>query len=92
MLSTFRGWDFEKFSGSFLAGVPSIIKPASQTAYLTESMVKSIIQSNILPEGSLQLICGGVGDLLDHMTGQDVSLSQAPLKLTEIKSPGHFKE
>ncbi|MBG08733.1 MAG: phenylacetic acid degradation bifunctional protein PaaZ [Halobacteriovoraceae bacterium] len=69
----FPCWGFlEKFSASFLAGVPSIVKPASQTAYLTESMVKSIIQSNILPEGSLQLICGGVGDLLDHMTGQDV--------------------
>ena len=62
----------EKFAPSFIAGVPSIVKPASQTAYLTELMVKHIIESGILPSGSLQLICGSTGDLLDHMTYEDV--------------------
>ncbi|HXK57673.1 MAG TPA: aldehyde dehydrogenase family protein, partial [Gammaproteobacteria bacterium] len=57
----------EKLAPTFIAGVPSIVKPASQTAYLTELMVRRIIESGILPEGSLQLICGGVGDLLDRM-------------------------
>ncbi|MCP5415556.1 MAG: phenylacetic acid degradation bifunctional protein PaaZ [Chromatiaceae bacterium] len=61
----------EKLAPTFIAGVPSIVKPASQTAYLTELMVRHIIASGILPEGSLQLICGGVGDLLDYMTCQD---------------------
>lgn len=61
----------EKLAPTFIAGVPSIIKPASQTAYLTELMVRRIVESGILPEGSLQLICGSVGDLLDHMTCQD---------------------
>jgi len=61
----------EKLAPTFIAGVPSIVKPASQTAYLTELMVRRIIESGILPEGSLQLICGSVGDLLDHMTCQD---------------------
>jgi len=61
----------EKLAPTFIAGVPSIVKPASQTAYLTELMVRHIIESGILPEGSLQLVCGGVGDLLDHMTCQD---------------------
>ncbi len=61
----------EKLAPTFLAGVPSIVKPASQTAYLTELMVRHIIESGILPEGSLQLICGGVGDLLDHLGSQD---------------------
>jgi len=61
----------EKLAPSFIAGVPCIIKPASQTAYLTELMVRHMIESGILPEGSLQLICGSVGDLLDHVTCQD---------------------
>jgi oxepin-CoA hydrolase/3-oxo-5,6-dehydrosuberyl-CoA semialdehyde dehydrogenase len=62
----------EKFAPSFIAGVPSIVKPGSQTAFLTELMVKHIIESGILPAGSLQLICGSTGDLLDHMTYEDV--------------------
>ncbi len=61
----------EKLAPSFIAGVPCIIKPASQTAYLTELMVRHMIESGILPEGTLQLICGSVGDLLDHVTCQD---------------------
>ena len=61
----------EKLAPSFIAGVPCIIKPASQTAYLTELMVRHMIESGILPEGSLQLISGSVGDLLDHVTCQD---------------------
>ena len=61
----------EKLAPTFIAGVPSIVKPASQTAYLTELMVRCIVESGILPEGSLQLICGSVGDLLDHMSCQD---------------------
>ena len=62
----------EKFAPAFIAGVPSIVKPGSQTAFLTELMVRHIIESGILPQGSLQLICGSVGDLLDHMTYEDV--------------------
>ena len=53
---------------AFLAGVPSLIKPASQTAYLTERLVELMIESGLLPEGSLQLLCGDAGDLLDHVT------------------------
>lgn len=62
----------EKLAPNLLAGMPAIVKPASQTAYLTELMVRRIIDTGLLPAGSLQLICGGVGDLLDHVTGQDV--------------------
>ncbi len=61
----------EKFAPSFLAGLPSIVKPAPQTAFLTEAAVRAIIDSGLLPDGSLQLICGGPGDLLDHLDGQD---------------------
>ena len=62
----------EKLAPTLLAGVPAVIKPASQTAYLTELMVRRMIDSGILPDGALQLISGSVGDLLDHVTGQDV--------------------
>ena len=61
----------EKLAPTLLAGVPAIVKPASSTAYLTELMVRRIIESGILPDGALQLICGSVGDLFDHLTCQD---------------------
>jgi oxepin-CoA hydrolase/3-oxo-5,6-dehydrosuberyl-CoA semialdehyde dehydrogenase len=62
----------EKFAPAFLAGVPSLVKPASSTAYLTARLVELIIESGILPEGSLQFVAGSVGDLLDHVTAQDL--------------------
>jgi oxepin-CoA hydrolase/3-oxo-5,6-dehydrosuberyl-CoA semialdehyde dehydrogenase len=62
----------EKLAPAFLAGVPSLIKPASQTAYLTHRLVELIVSSGLLPEGSVQLLCGGAGDLLDHLTEQDL--------------------
>jgi oxepin-CoA hydrolase / 3-oxo-5,6-dehydrosuberyl-CoA semialdehyde dehydrogenase len=62
----------EKLAPAFLAGVPSLIKPASQTAYLTERLVELIVGSGLLPAGSVQLICGSPGDLLDHLTEQDL--------------------
>ncbi|MDH3265894.1 MAG: phenylacetic acid degradation bifunctional protein PaaZ [Gammaproteobacteria bacterium] len=61
----------EKLAPTLLAGVPAIVKPASSTAYLTELVVRRMIESGILPAGSVQLICGGVGDLFDHLTCQD---------------------
>ncbi|MFC0113783.1 phenylacetic acid degradation bifunctional protein PaaZ [Kibdelosporangium aridum] len=62
----------EKFAPAFIAGVPSLVKPASQTAYLTVKLIELIIESGILPEGSLQLVAGSAGDLLDHLTEQDL--------------------
>src|SRR3954451_1126676 len=62
----------EKFAPAFLAGVPVIAKPATATAYVTEALVRLMQESGVLPAGSLQLICGGTGDLLDHLGGQDV--------------------
>src|SRR4029078_350578 len=62
----------EKLAPTLLAGVPAIVKPASATAYLAEAAFKIMIEANILPAGAIQLIVGGVGDLFDHMTGQDV--------------------
>ncbi|MFZ0549673.1 MAG: phenylacetic acid degradation bifunctional protein PaaZ [Steroidobacteraceae bacterium] len=62
----------EKLAPAFLAGVPAIVKPATATAYLTALAVRHIIESGILPEGALQLICGSVGNLFDHLTCQDI--------------------
>ena len=61
----------EKLAPTLAAGVPAIVKPASSTAYLTELVVRRIVESGILPPGSLQLICGGVGDLFEHLNCQD---------------------
>ncbi len=62
----------EKLAPTLLAGVPAIVKPASDTAYLTELMFQAMIESGVLPEGAVQLICGSTGNLLDELTCQDV--------------------
>ncbi|SDW27034.1 oxepin-CoA hydrolase / 3-oxo-5,6-dehydrosuberyl-CoA semialdehyde dehydrogenase [Variovorax sp. YR634] len=62
----------EKFAPSFLAGMPCIGKPATATSYLTEALMRLIVQSGILPAGSLQLVIGSTGDLLDRLEGPDV--------------------
>ena len=62
----------EKLAPALLAGVPAIVKPATQTCYLTERVFRRIIEAAILPAGAVQLICGGVGELFEHLTCQDV--------------------
>lgn len=62
----------EKFAPAFLAGVPSIVKPASQTAYLTELVFRRMIATGVLPKGSVQLLCGSAAGVLDHLGGQDL--------------------
>lgn len=62
----------EKIAVNLLAGVPAVVKPASVTCFLTEAVVREIDASGILPDGALQLICGSAGDMLDHVTSQDV--------------------
>lgn len=61
----------EKFAPAFLAGVPTIVKPATPTALLTEAAVRVMVDSGLLPEGSLQLVCGGARDLLDLLGVRD---------------------
>jgi oxepin-CoA hydrolase / 3-oxo-5,6-dehydrosuberyl-CoA semialdehyde dehydrogenase len=62
----------EKLGPTLLAGVPAIVKPGSSTGYLTEAAVRIMIEADVLPKGALQLIMGSVGDLMDHLTLQDV--------------------
>jgi oxepin-CoA hydrolase/3-oxo-5,6-dehydrosuberyl-CoA semialdehyde dehydrogenase len=62
----------EKLAPTLLAGMPAIVKPATATAYLTELVFRRMIESRILPEGALQLVCGSLGDLFDHLNCQDM--------------------
>ncbi len=62
----------EKLAPALIAGVPSLIKPASQTGYLTARVVELIIEAGLLPDGALQLVSGSAGDLLDHLAEQDL--------------------
>ena len=62
----------EKIAVNLMAGVPAIVKPATLTCYLTEFMVREVIATNILPEGSLQLICGSANGILDYVCSEDI--------------------
>ena len=62
----------EKIAVNLMAGVPAIVKPSEFTCYLTELMVKEIVASNILPEGSLQLVCGLGRGIIDHVDHNDM--------------------
>src|SRR6476661_7823305 len=62
----------EKFAPAFIAGVPSLVKPATQTAYLTARLVELIVDSGLLPAGASQLVCGSIGGLFDHLGEQDL--------------------
>jgi oxepin-CoA hydrolase/3-oxo-5,6-dehydrosuberyl-CoA semialdehyde dehydrogenase len=69
----FPVWGFlEKLAPAFIAGVPTVVKPASQTAYLTEAVFRKIIESGLLPAGSVQLLAGSAAGLLDGLAGQDL--------------------
>ncbi len=62
----------EKLAPTLLGGMPAIVKPATATSYVTELCVKLMLDSGLLPEGALQLVAGGTGDMLDRLTCQDV--------------------
>ena len=62
----------EKIAVNLMAGVPAVVKPSEHTSYLTEYMVQEIINTKILPEGSLQLVAGLGRGILEYVTNQDV--------------------
>jgi oxepin-CoA hydrolase/3-oxo-5,6-dehydrosuberyl-CoA semialdehyde dehydrogenase len=69
----FPAWGMaEKAAVSLLAGMPVISKPATSTALVAWKLTKILVDTKALPEGAFQFIAGSTGDLLDHMTGQDV--------------------
>jgi oxepin-CoA hydrolase / 3-oxo-5,6-dehydrosuberyl-CoA semialdehyde dehydrogenase len=74
----------EKLAPTWLAGVPAIVKPAQQTGYVAEACVRILFDTGLVPEGALQLISGKAGDLLDHLTGQDVIAFTGSARTAEL--------
>ena len=71
----FPAWGlWEKAAPALIAGVPVFVKPATATAWLTQQMVKDVVERNILPAGAISILCGSAGDLLDHLREDDVVL------------------
>ena len=69
----FPSWGlWEKAAPALLSGVPVIVKPASSTAWLTQRMVKDVVDSGVLPEGALSVICGSSAGLMDQLEPFDV--------------------
>lgn len=69
----FPAWGMaEKAACAILAGMPVLTKPATSTALLAERMQQILVEDKVLPEGVLQMLVGSAGDLLDHVSGQDV--------------------
>jgi oxepin-CoA hydrolase/3-oxo-5,6-dehydrosuberyl-CoA semialdehyde dehydrogenase len=62
----------EKLAPALLAGVPTVVKPASPTAFLSAKLMELVVASGLLPEGAVQFVAGGLGDLFDHLTEQDM--------------------
>lgn len=78
----------EKLAPTLLAGVPAIIKPATATSYITEACVRLIVNSGLLPSGAIQMVAGGIGSMLDHVTCQDV-VTFTGSAATALKLRGH---
>ena len=69
----FPAWGLaEKAAAALLAGMPVVTKPATATSLVSFVMMQRLVDTGALPEGALTLICGGVGDLLEHVREQDV--------------------
>lgn len=83
----------EKLAPTLLAGVPAIVKPATATSYVTELCVKIMLDSGILPAGALQLVSGGLGDMLGKLTNQDVvSFTGSADTALKLRSAPHILE
>lgn len=77
----------EKLAPTLIAGLPAIVKPATATAYLCEAALRLMVESGHLPAGAVQLIVGSTGDLLDHLSGQDVvSFTGSAATASKLKS------
>jgi oxepin-CoA hydrolase/3-oxo-5,6-dehydrosuberyl-CoA semialdehyde dehydrogenase len=69
----FPAWGYlEKAAVALLAGMPVVSKPATSTAVVAARITEILVEANVLPEGALSFVAGPTGDLLDHMTAQDV--------------------
>jgi oxepin-CoA hydrolase / 3-oxo-5,6-dehydrosuberyl-CoA semialdehyde dehydrogenase len=83
----------EKIAVNLMAGVPAVVKPSEYTSYLTEVVVKDIVASGILPEGSLQLVSGLGRGIVDHVDMEDVvTFTGSAATGQKLKAMAHFSE
>lgn len=83
----------EKIAVNLMAGVPAVVKPSEITSFLTEEVVRAIIKSNILPEGSLQLVTGLGRGILDHVqTGDTVTFTGSASTGKKLQMLPHITE
>ena len=83
----------EKLAPTLLAGVPAIVKPATATSYVTEHCVRLMLDSGLLPDGAIQLVSGGLGDMLDHLDLQDaVAFTGSADTAIKLRSNPHLLE
>lgn len=83
----------EKLAPTLIAGVPAIVKPATASAQVAEAAVRIMLEAGILPEGALQVVTGGVGDLLDRLDCQDVvSFTGSRATALHLRSNRHLTE
>ena len=69
----FPSWGlWEKAAPALLSGVPVVVKPATATAWLTQRMVKDVVDAGILPPGALSVVCGSSAGLMDALEPFDV--------------------
>jgi 3,4-dehydroadipyl-CoA semialdehyde dehydrogenase len=69
----FPSWGlWEKAAPALLSGVPVIVKPATATAWLTQRMVKDVVEAGIFPAGAISVICGSSAGLMDQLEPFDV--------------------
>lgn len=69
----FPSWGlWEKAAPALLSGVPVVIKPATATAWLTQRMVRDVIDAGVLPAGALSVVCGSSAGLMDALGPLDV--------------------
>ncbi len=90
----FPAWGlWEKAAVSLLAGVPVFSKPATSTVWLAQEMVRKVIESGILPEGSLSILCGPVHDLLEHLRlGDAVAFTGSAATADQIRRHAAIRE
>lgn len=83
----------EKVAVNWMAGVPAVVKPSEHTSYLTELMVREIIDSGILPEGALQLVSGLGRGILDHVQEEDtISFTGSAATGKKLQAQPHIIE
>jgi 3,4-dehydroadipyl-CoA semialdehyde dehydrogenase len=69
----FPSWGlWEKAAPALLSGVPVIVKPATPTAWLTQRMVKDVVDAGVLPAGALSVVCGSSAGLMEALQPFDL--------------------